>query len=59
MEGAGFTLVEMLTMCPTGWFVSPSSGGTYSETTLACVYPLGELTVAPKPASGGHDAAAR
>ena len=59
LNGDGFTLVEILTMCPTGWFVSPSSGGTYSETTLAGAYPLGELTVAPKPASGGHGVAAR
>jgi 2-oxoglutarate/2-oxoacid ferredoxin oxidoreductase subunit beta len=26
MAGAGFTLVEVLTMCPTGWFV-PTAGG--------------------------------
>ncbi|HEX4659034.1 MAG TPA: thiamine pyrophosphate-dependent enzyme [Streptosporangiaceae bacterium] len=59
VNGEGFTLVEVLTMCPTGWFVPPSSGGSYSESTLAATYPLGELAVAAEPARGGSGAAAR
>jgi len=43
MQGNGFTLVEMLTMCPTGWFVPTPQGPNYLNETLQKVYPLGEL----------------
>ena len=33
MAGAGFTFVEVLTMCPTGWFVgTPEGSGATSRT---------------------------
>ena len=38
---------------------SAPEGADYLDATMAQTFPLGELTVAPKPASGGHDAAAR
>lgn len=43
MAGAGFSLVEVLTMCPTGWFVPTGEGPGYLEDTLQTEYPLGEL----------------
>jgi len=42
-QGLGFSLVEILTMCPTGWFVSAAEGPGYMESTMEEVYPLGEL----------------
>lgn len=44
LAGEGFGLVEILTMCPTGWFVPASGGGEYLEESLEAAYPLGELT---------------
>lgn len=41
--GAGFSLVEILTMCPTGWFVDTLEGPDYLQDTLAPVHNIGEL----------------
>ena len=43
MAGAGFSLVEILTMCPTGWFVDTLEGPDYLQETLAPVHNIGEL----------------
>ena len=43
MEGAGFTFVEVLTMCPTGWFVATPAGPEYLEESLMATYGIGEL----------------
>ena len=43
MEGGGFSLVEILTMCPTGWFVPTKEGPEYMSDTLEAAYPLGVL----------------
>ncbi|GGM90681.1 thiamine pyrophosphate-dependent enzyme [Dactylosporangium sucinum] len=43
LSGAGFSLVEILTMCPTGWFVPTADGPTYQQDTMEATYPLGEL----------------
>ncbi|HLN17567.1 MAG TPA: thiamine pyrophosphate-dependent enzyme [Acidimicrobiales bacterium] len=43
MAGAGFTFLEILTMCPTGWFVPAKDGGDYLASSMEEVYPLGEL----------------
>jgi 2-oxoglutarate/2-oxoacid ferredoxin oxidoreductase subunit beta len=43
MEGSGFTFVEILTMCPTGWFVGTLEGPQYLTDSLESAYPLGEL----------------
>ena len=43
LSGDGLSIVELLTMCPTGWFVSASGGPEYLEKTLEKAYPLGEL----------------
>jgi 2-oxoglutarate ferredoxin oxidoreductase subunit beta len=43
MEGKGLALMEILTMCPTGWFVPPGEGAEYMMESLGKVYGLGEL----------------
>jgi 2-oxoglutarate ferredoxin oxidoreductase subunit beta len=43
MGGEGFTFVEILTMCPTGWFVGTLEGPQYLTDSLEHAYPLGEL----------------
>ena len=43
VEGAGFTFVEVLTMCPTGWFLPTAEGPDYLEGTFEQTYPLGPL----------------
>jgi 2-oxoglutarate/2-oxoacid ferredoxin oxidoreductase subunit beta len=43
VQGAGFTFVEVLTMCPTGWFLPTADGPDYLEGTFEQTYPLGEL----------------
>ncbi len=43
VQGAGFTFVEVLTMCPTGWFLPTADGPDYLEGTFEQTYPLGAL----------------
>jgi 2-oxoglutarate/2-oxoacid ferredoxin oxidoreductase subunit beta len=43
LEGKGFGLVEILTMCPTGWFIPTSEGPEYLVDSLESSYPLGIL----------------
>ena len=45
MRGGGFTFVEVLTMCPTGWFIPTSEGPDYMQATLGEVHIMGELKV--------------
>jgi len=39
IAGNGFSLVEILTMCPTDWFVEPKDGPQWLEDNLARYYP--------------------
>ena len=39
----GFSFVEILTMCPTGWFVPTEEAPAYLDSALASVYAVGEL----------------
>lgn len=41
--GAGFSFVEVLTMCPTGWFIETTEAPGYLEDNLAAVHKLGVL----------------
>ena len=41
IEGKGFSLVEILSPCPTDWGVSPMGAAEWIRTTLSSVYPLG------------------
>ena len=43
IAGTGFAFVELLTMCPTGWFVPTADGPDYLSTSMEAVYPLGVL----------------
>lgn len=46
VRGEGFSLVEILTMCPTGWFVPPAAGSDYLGDTMEAQFGLGEIPVA-------------
>jgi 2-oxoglutarate ferredoxin oxidoreductase subunit beta len=41
--GEGFSFVEVLTMCPTGWFIPTGEGPDYMHETLGEVHVMGEL----------------
>jgi 2-oxoglutarate/2-oxoacid ferredoxin oxidoreductase subunit beta len=43
LRGDGFTFVEVLTMCPTGWFIPTGEGPGYMNETLGEVHVMGEL----------------
>ena len=43
LDGRGFSLVEILTMCPTDWFVSPDKGPEFLEKHLVPTFPLGVI----------------
>lgn len=43
VEGRGFSLVEVLSPCPTGWGVTPTEACTWVEEHLLKQYPLGVL----------------
>ncbi len=45
LRGEGFTFVEVLTMCPTGWFIPTAEGPGYMHETLGEVHIMGELKV--------------
>ena len=45
LAGEGFSFVEILTMCPTGWFVPTAEGPDYMHDTLGEVHVMGELKV--------------
>jgi 2-oxoglutarate ferredoxin oxidoreductase subunit beta len=43
LAGRGFSFVEILTMCPTGWFVPTAQGPEYMASVLGAVHVTGEL----------------
>ncbi|HIE60158.1 MAG TPA: hypothetical protein EYQ02_00215, partial [Microbacterium sp.] len=43
MRGDGFSFVEILTMCPTGWFIPTPEGPDYLNDVMAPIHRLGEL----------------
>ncbi len=43
VAGGGFSLVEILTMCPTGWFIPTADGPDYLDSVLGSVHVVGEL----------------
>jgi 2-oxoglutarate ferredoxin oxidoreductase subunit beta len=45
LAGKGFSFVEILTMCPTGWFIPTAEGPDYLERVLGSVHAMGELKV--------------
>lgn len=43
MAGKGLALMEILTMCPTGWFIPAGEGAEYMMESLGKTYGLGEM----------------
>ncbi len=43
LAGEGFSLVEILTMCPTGWFVPTARGPGYLDEVIGAVHKIGEI----------------
>jgi 2-oxoglutarate ferredoxin oxidoreductase subunit beta len=54
MRGEGFTMVEILSQCPTNWQMNPVESVEWLEKNMITFYPLGEikntLSTAPAPA---------
>jgi 2-oxoglutarate ferredoxin oxidoreductase subunit beta len=42
-QGLGFSFVEILTMCPTGWFIETGEAPAYLSENLAAVHSVGVL----------------
>jgi 2-oxoglutarate ferredoxin oxidoreductase subunit beta len=54
MGGEGFTMVEVLSQCPTNWGMDPVAAVEWLEREMVPVFPLGEIKntlEALKPAS--------
>jgi 2-oxoglutarate ferredoxin oxidoreductase subunit beta len=45
LEGRGFSLVEVLTACPSGWRLTPVESLRWMDDVQAKTYPVGELKV--------------
>jgi 2-oxoglutarate ferredoxin oxidoreductase subunit beta len=43
LDGRGFSFVEILTMCPTGWFIETQEAPEYLEANLGAVHVQGVL----------------
>jgi 2-oxoglutarate ferredoxin oxidoreductase subunit beta len=43
MRGLGFSMVEVLSQCPTGWRMSPKESTRFVEEKMIPYYPLGEF----------------
>lgn len=48
MEGRGFSLVEVLSACPTGWKKTPEEAWHWIEEQMVPVFPLGVFKEPPK-----------
>jgi 2-oxoglutarate ferredoxin oxidoreductase subunit beta len=48
LAGDGFSFVEILTMCPTGWFIETPQGPDYLDEVMGTVHVTGELKVGGK-----------
>ena len=43
MEGLGFSLVEIISQCPTDWFMTPLQAVEFAEKQMIPYFPLGEF----------------
>ena len=41
LRGEGFSFLEILTMCPTGWFIETQEAPDYLDDTLAATHTIG------------------
>jgi len=46
-RGLGFSMVELLSTCPTNWGLSPSNAQKWIEEKMIPYYPLGDYKVHP------------
>ena len=46
MQGLGFSIVELLSSCPTNWGMSPLDAVCWVRDNMVPVYPLGDYKVA-------------
>jgi 2-oxoglutarate ferredoxin oxidoreductase subunit beta len=46
-RGLGFSMVELLSSCPTNWSMSPQEALGFVEEKMLPVYPLGDYKVTP------------
>jgi 2-oxoglutarate ferredoxin oxidoreductase subunit beta len=53
MQGKGFTMVEVLSQCPTNWSMSPSDSVDWLEKNMIPVFPLGEIKNTLSQSAGG------
>ena len=56
MEGKGFTMVEVLSTCPTNWGMTPQEALKWVQTDMMPAYPLGvykDITAEPASVEGG------
>lgn len=51
VAGRGFSFVEILTMCPTGWFVETQEAPSYLDSSLAAVHAPGVLKDSSTPST--------
>ncbi len=47
VRGLGFSMVELLSICPTNWGMSPTQALQWMEERMVPYYPLGDYKVAP------------
>jgi 2-oxoglutarate ferredoxin oxidoreductase subunit beta len=47
-RGMGFSLVELLSTCPTNWKITPSESLQFVEDNMVPVFPLGDFKVHPE-----------
>ena len=43
INGGGFSMVEVLSMCPVGWKVSPAQAQKFIEEQMIDYFPLGKF----------------
>lgn len=48
LNGLGFSIVELLSSCPTNWGMNPSESLDWIKDSMIPVYPLGDFKVAPQ-----------
>jgi 2-oxoglutarate ferredoxin oxidoreductase subunit beta len=49
LAGEGFSFVEILTMCPTGWIIPTASGPGYVTETFEKTFPVSQLKTTVRP----------
>jgi 2-oxoglutarate/2-oxoacid ferredoxin oxidoreductase subunit beta len=43
IEGKGYSFIEVLAMCPTGWGVEPREAAAWIDSDMVPIFPLGNL----------------